>query len=83
MPRLEEIDRSLQAAVERREATLKALLSRPRREPGAEEVRQQTFEEASAGKMAGPWEVILNDRRDVESTVPFEDWLPVQRFLRA
>ena len=81
-PAAQELESALQRAVERRDDTLRSLLSKPRREPGTVEVMQQTLEEAREGKMAGPWHVYIASDGSLVSEVPFAKWLPTQRFPR-
>ena len=81
-PAAPDLERALERAVRRRDDTLRTLLSAPRREPGTEEVRNKTLDEARAGKMAGPWRVYIDRDGTLVSEVPFEQWLPTHRFPR-
>ena len=43
---------------------------------------RQPLEEHGRGKFAGPWEVYLDEEGEVNSNVPFTQWLPTRRFAR-
>ena len=82
LPNRRDLADALQHALQRRDRTLKDLLSKPRREPGTQDILRQTQEDVEAGKMEGPWEVYRGRGGEVVSTVPFAEWLPTQRFPR-
>ncbi|CAK0855107.1 unnamed protein product, partial [Prorocentrum cordatum] len=57
LPNRRDLADALQHALQRLDRTLKDLLSKPRQEPGTQDILRQTQEYVAAGKMEGPWEV--------------------------
>ena len=80
LPDAAALDRALEHALDGKDALLLEMLQNPKREPDMAEVLRVTQEECAAGKLDGPWEAWIDADGRVNSTVPFDRWLPTRRF---